>query len=486
LESQSPPALQTTTPKWHLIYYALAGFDLVAIGISLFINLQITNLYIDSVETNKSWAQRLSQYSKLTKLAIEVNRPGNDIFLTANVAEEKNKLDIALDRFEAHLAVVQISNKTLEQDNAEIIGQHLSSIISHVNHVKAFGYKILSLFSDNPLLAGNEMARMDQSFFNLTESIAHLRKDVQKIQTETLARQSEYAQSLDRYEKAIGFFILVMVMLVAIYGHFLSKKVAAFIAAQSAASLKIKELNETLEARVLRRTEELQISNQELEQFAYIASHDLREPLRKIQTFGDRLLENDSDRLSDDGKYYIDRMLNASMRLKALIEGLLAYSRLGGHRTAHSEVNLEELVKDVVSDLETSIDESKATIEVEALPVLRTDRLLITQVFQNLIANALKFVKKGERPNVRIFAENEGGIYCIKVADKGIGIDAIYKDKIFDVFQRLHGRTEYDGTGVGLSICKKAVEQLQGSLTFRSQLDEGTTFEVRLRAIDPA
>jgi len=172
--------------------------------------------------------------------------------------------------------------------------------------------------------------------------------------------------------------------------------------------------------------------------------------------------------------------------MKALIEGLLAYSRLGGHTAAYTEVNLEELAQGIVSDMEDRINQSNATVKVETLPTLYTDRLLITQLLQNLIGNALKFVTKDKKPDVIISAGIKDGMCSIKIADNGIGIDEQYKDKIFVVFQRLHGRTEYEGTGVGLSICKKAAEQLHGSLTFVSELDKGTTFEIKLPTVKAA
>ncbi|MDX8386683.1 MAG: ATP-binding protein [Gallionella sp.] len=467
-------------PKWHLVYYALAGFDLIAILMSLAINVQVTSLYISAVETNQEWAQRLSQYSHLNLLATEVNRPGNDIFLTADVEAEQKNFDVALDNFNAQLFEVKVSNVTHDKRIDAALKRYMDSISLHIQEVEMSANKILALFETNPLLAGNEMARMDHSFFNLTESISYMSEFVQEIQSKDLAKQAEYAKSLDTYEKMIAGFILFMVTLVVFYGHFLSKKVTAFITAQRDANIQINELNRTLEQRVEERTAELYRSNQELEQFAYVASHDLREPLRKIQTFGDRIVTKEYNNLSQDGQSYLERMQNAAQRMDALIQGLLAYSRLGGHVSALDTVDLNKLTHGIVSDFESIITQSQATIEIAPLPTILSDPLLLTQLLRNLIGNALKFVKKDTKPHIKVSAEENNGTCILRVADNGIGIDPQYKEQIFGVFQRLHGRTEYEGTGIGLSICKKAIKQLNGTLTFKSALEKGTIFEIML------
>ena len=177
---------ETGAPKWHLIYYAMAGFDLVAISFSLFINHQITDLYVDSVNINKDWAGRLAQYSKLTELATEVNRPGNDIFLTFDLVAETEKFHRAKADFDTHLASIRISNMVLKQELANRLNVHLQDIEGHMDKLDLSARKILTLFTSSRLLAGNEMARMDRSFFSLAATIEVMSKKVQTLQTDNL------------------------------------------------------------------------------------------------------------------------------------------------------------------------------------------------------------------------------------------------------------------------------------------------------------
>lgn len=246
------------------------------------------------------------------------------------------------------------------------------------------------------------------------------------------------------------------------------------------------------EADLRRANFELKRSNDELEKFAYIASHDLQEPLRKIQAFGDRLRERCREGLPDYGQDYIERMLSAASRMRRLIDDLLTFSRVATLQQAFRPVDLKKLVLEVVSDLEVRMSQTGGTVQVGELPAIESDPSQMRQLFQNLIANALKFQKPGVPPIVLIGCERveepssdpkfDGPIsLCrITVEDNGIGFDEKYRDRIFEVFQRLHGRDEYEGTGVGLAICRKIVERHGGTITARSQAGEGATFVVVL------
>ncbi len=234
-------------------------------------------------------------------------------------------------------------------------------------------------------------------------------------------------------------------------------------------------------------------SNRELQDFASVASHDLQEPLRKIQAFGDRLRTKCEEQLTDDGKDYLERMLNAAKRMQTLINDLLTFSRVTTKAQPFSKVDLAVIAREVLSDLEVRIEQTGGTVEVGELPVIDADPLQMRQLFQNLIANALKFRKSDEAPVVRISAESnaldvDGGSWAIStpavlqlsIADNGIGFDEKYLDRIFTVFQRLHGRNAYEGTGVGLAVCRRIVERHGGSITAKSQPDVGATFIVNL------
>ena len=255
---------------------------------------------------------------------------------------------------------------------------------------------------------------------------------------------------------------------------------------------RLQEFSINLEAMVAQRTEslhqvnsELERSNQELQDFAYVASHDLQEPLRKIQAFGN-LLEDEYGPTLGEGKTYIDRMRNAASRMQGLINDLLMFSRVTTKALPFSAVDLNVIAQEVVIDLESLVQKTQGTVEIASLPTVEADPLQMRQLLQNLIGNALKFHKAGVSPLVCVSAEvyvdpRTGEEQCLlAVADNGIGFDEKYLDRIFTVFQRLHGRGEYEGTGIGLAVVRKIVERHEGAVTAKSAIGEGATFLVTL------
>ncbi len=230
-----------------------------------------------------------------------------------------------------------------------------------------------------------------------------------------------------------------------------------------------------------RQRQELARSNEELQQFAFIASHDLQEPLRKIKTFGERLKATCSDALTEQGQDYLERMQNATRRMQALIEDLLTLSRVTTRAKPFEQVDLAQVTQEVLSDLEIRILQTEALVEVGDLPTIHADPLQMRQLLQNLIGNALKFHHKDTPPIVKIYTQqDEAGHEQLIVEDNGIGFDEKYLDRIFNVFQRLHGRNEYEGTGMGLAIARKIVERHGWSITAYSQLGQGSRFIVSL------
>lgn len=249
---------------------------------------------------------------------------------------------------------------------------------------------------------------------------------------------------------------------------------------------------EHLEHRVEERTAELftlntelQRSNRELEDFAYVASHDLQEPLRKIQAFGNLLEEEYAVQLQD-GKVYISRMQHAAGRMRILIDDLLAFSRITTKAQPKSHVDLNSIVKDTLSDMEVRITELKAKVTVKELPVVLADKTQMRQLFQNLISNALKFHKPGVAPVITIHSTDKSHeshdkqMGVIYIEDNGIGFDEKYLDRIFTVFQRLHGKDEYEGTGVGLAVVRKIIERHDGMIIAKSKPGKGSTFVISL------
>ncbi len=261
------------------------------------------------------------------------------------------------------------------------------------------------------------------------------------------------------------------------------------ITAQQKAEQALKKTQLALE----RYARNLERSNRELEQFAFVASHDLQEPLRKVDAFGQRLAENLAGKLEPVEKDFLERMIQASRRMQDMIAGLLAYSRVSTTVQPFESINLNEVVQEALSDLEVRIERSRASLQVETLPTITGDRLQIRQLVQNLVANALKFHRPDLPPEIRISAmpgffgtkqSPDAGLEAewvtLVIQDKGIGFDIRHLERIFKPFERLHGRSQYEGTGMGLAICKKIVERHQGNITAQSIEGEGTSFYVSL------
>ncbi|MDQ1636799.1 MAG: two-component system, LuxR family, sensor kinase FixL [Pyrinomonadaceae bacterium] len=247
-------------------------------------------------------------------------------------------------------------------------------------------------------------------------------------------------------------------------------------------------------------SDKLERSNRELQDFAQVASHDLQEPLRKILAFGDRLKAKAGASLDEECQDYLQRMFNATGRMQSLITDLMTFSKVETKAQTFVVVNLNVIAREVSTDLETLIEQSGGRVEIEELPTIDADPVQMRQLLQNLIGNSLKYCRAGVPPVVRISSQkleerrldsitrngSLGQPLCqILVADNGIGFDEKYLDRIFTMFQRLHKKDEYEGTGVGLAICRKIVDRHGGSITARSTPDQGTTFVVTMPVTQP-
>jgi light-regulated signal transduction histidine kinase (bacteriophytochrome) len=236
----------------------------------------------------------------------------------------------------------------------------------------------------------------------------------------------------------------------------------------------------------------LEHSNKELEQFAYIASHDLQEPLRKVTAFGDRLKARYGEALDERGLDYLTRMQSAATRMQRLIDALLTYSRVTTKAQPFEPVNLSQIANEIISDLEIRIEQVAGQVKIGNLPTIDADPTQMRQLMQNLLSNALKFHKPDQPPIVELQAQLLNGhtrptsdpaaaTFCrLTVQDNGIGFDEKHADRIFQVFQRLHGRGEYEGSGVGLAICRRIVERHNGTITATSGDGQGATFTITL------
>jgi signal transduction histidine kinase len=239
--------------------------------------------------------------------------------------------------------------------------------------------------------------------------------------------------------------------------------------------------------------ERLRVSNHELEHFAHIASHDLQEPLRKVMAFGDRLTTKYADVLDDRGRDYLERMQSATKRMQNLITGLLNFSRVTTKAQPFVPVDLTKMTQEVIADLDLLIERSKAKLQVKDLTTIHADPLQMRQLLQNLIGNAVKFAQANESPSIKIHgklinsngneedrADSKKSEFQFIVEDNGIGFEQKYADRIFGVFQRLHGRREFEGTGIGLSICRRIVERHEGVIEAKGNPGQGASFIVTL------
>ena len=260
----------------------------------------------------------------------------------------------------------------------------------------------------------------------------------------------------------------------------------------------LEKINEDIESKIAERSQELSVysdelarSNRELEDFAFVASHDLQEPLRKIRAFGNRLESGYGDVIDERGKDFLGRMLNAAERMSMLISDLLAFSRVSTRGKEFADVDLNSALASVLDDLEIAIDEKSATINTDTMPTIRGDKSQLEQVFLNLLSNALKFQADGVTPHIDVVFEvpNESELQDItqsdeytwskiSIKDNGIGFEQSFAEKIFAPFQRLHGRSEYKGTGIGLAVVRRIIERHNGQISAHSSPGEGATFTI--------
>ncbi|HVA73833.1 MAG TPA: ATP-binding protein [Acidimicrobiales bacterium] len=285
------------------------------------------------------------------------------------------------------------------------------------------------------------------------------------------------------WRQLVPWIIFGAFAVVAIVALLLGLRLALSADELRVVNLQLARVNQDLvdaNASLERRAAELARSNEELDQFASIASHDLQEPLRKVRTFTEQLAVMESDHVSELGREYLRRANAAAERMQRLIEDLLKFSRVSTQGRPFTQVDLGDVAHEVVSDLETQIADAGALVRLHELPVIEADALQMQQLLQNLVSNAVKFRKEGVQPEIYVSGEIEGDIVRLTVRDNGIGFEPRYSLRIFRVFERLHGRSEYSGTGIGLALCRKIADRHGGTIEADSEPGAGSTFTVLL------
>jgi signal transduction histidine kinase len=299
--------------------------------------------------------------------------------------------------------------------------------------------------------------------------------------------RSSLFSSVSGSRKWLPWIIFVALGLVALGFLAVLRRLLGSAVALSAAHARLATSNARLESSnaLLRGAAELSRSNAELEQFASVASHDLQEPLRKVQTFAAQLTVMEHDRLSPEGQDFLRRMSDAAGRMRALIDDLLMFSRVSTQGRPFVAVDLGEIVDQVLVDLELSVEDTGARVSIGPLPSIEADPVQMRQLLQNLIGNALKFRRDGVVPELTVSAKLDDHVAELTVQDNGIGFDEQYATRIFRAFERLHGARAYAGTGIGLALCRKIVERHHGTIAATSEVGEGATFTVRLPREQP-
>ncbi len=244
---------------------------------------------------------------------------------------------------------------------------------------------------------------------------------------------------------------------------------------------KERDMRRQAERNLSRKVNELARSNAELEQFAYVASHDLQEPLRMVANYTQLFAEQYRGKLDEQAEKYIHYAVDGATRMQAMIQDLLAFSRVGRAESGFQEIDLNAAVKLALENLQPAIKESGAVVKCDSLPMLKAHRIQMVQLFQNLIGNAIKF-RGNQPPLIQIGAEQKNGEWIFSAKDNGIGIAVEYSEIIFAIFQRLHTRSEYPGNGIGLAICKKIIERHGGRIWVESKEGQGSTFKFTLAA----
>ena len=461
------------TPRWHLVYLALAAFDILTVLISLSLSHSLMETYTRSVEVNTEWAQRVSAISHLGDLAQAVNAPGNDVFDTHDVAAERARRDVAINAFNAHMATVEtdLSTRT-SADEQSRVGAAIDVTKAAMLDMIAEAERIFVYFErQNPASAGERMASMDRAYARLTRSISATVTQVQAIQSQHLQQQLSTAHDLQGLEIVIGGLIMLMVIGVALYGHNLGKVMRRQTRA-------IEDARNAAEA-----------ANTAKSNFLAAMSHEIRTPMNGILGMAQSLKAAD---LSEKDREKVGTILESGKSLLLIVNDVLDFSKIeaGKFDIAPAPHDIVRTIDGVIRLFEPQALEKDIAVRVNHAPGLSRDLIYdaerVRQCVGNILSNAIKFTPQGHIDITLSSAPTSDGDVMVAVAirDTGIGMTPAVQQKLFQPFTQADSSIarKYGGTGLGLAISLRLAELMGGSIALESSPGTGSCFTLTFRA----
>lgn len=419
------------------------------------------------------------------RVALEAMKSGAQDYLVKGRASEDSIvrcLRYAIERNRIELALRESERRTrliIENSFDAFMSINAKGIVTDWNlkAEKMFGFSRNEVLGKHVTELVSPSIPLERQLENLAAIVSQESSDMQSTRQQTLALRKDGSEFPVEY----GFF-RVNSKDGYIYCSFLND-----ITERLEIERKRKQINQELETMVQERTADLQRSNEELHQFAKVASHDLQEPLRSIEGFAQLLAKRYKGKLDADGDEFIDYILDGTSRMEQLIQAVLVHSSIGEETEIpeNTMTDVNSVIKEVLANLRQSITDRGATFQIGPMPTVPVMRSQLIQLFQNLISNAIKYTGANATPSISISAELNVNEWLFSIQDNGIGIDSKYASKIFDMFARLHGRTKYSGTGMGLAICKKIVTAHGGRIWMESEVGHGSIFFFTLPAKTP-
>ncbi len=482
------------------LFSATAAMFVASLAVGMVLLTLVQSRFDSSIRRVSRWSGHLQEVDQLGPLLQSIAAPANRSFETQEFGASITTLNGAYAFFQKQYAATEksIADDPLIDDATEgrLLGI-LHRMDLQAQRAQELGLKAISdQAKGKSELGASSMVQLALTTTEATQTLNRAKSEIYRVEDAYLKNQEKSSERT----KSAGLALAVVGSLAVLVVWGFGRRLARIQREQSAERLAHFQMLQRSEAELRAYNRKLSESNRDLTDFAYVASHDLQEPLRKIMAFGDRLKSKYGDELGDTGSDYLARMQNAAGRMQTLIEDLLTFSRVTTRGEPFIETDLNGVVRGVVNDLEIAIERAGATVEVGEFPTIQVDPSQLRQLTQNLIGNALKFRRtdavtfisvKATRLSQEAAAPHDlahpcpEGWWQIDIKDNGIGFEQKYADKIFTVFQRLHGRGEFEGSGVGLAVVRRIVERHQGEIWVTSAPGVGTTFHIVLPASQP-